>query len=62
MKDYYMQELVEEMPQCTVIATEVFSEPHLMRLICSFLPEFICYCENCMDEWKQSQIELALCT
>ena len=39
MADYYMQELVEEMPQCTVIATEVFAQRHLMQSICSFLTQ-----------------------
>ena len=52
MTDYYMQELVEEMPQCTVIATEVFAQRHLMRSICSFLTQVVsCYCEDCIEEW-----------
>ena len=51
MKDYYRQELVEEMPQCTVIATQVFGQPHLMRSICSFLPESICFCEVCIEDY-----------
>ena len=51
MTNYYMQELVEEMPQCTVIATEVFAQRHLMRSICSFLAQFmICHCQDCIND------------
>ena len=36
--DYYTEELVDKMPQCTAIATKVFGERPLMRSICSFIP------------------------